>query len=42
MQELISIAPTTATPEPSSAALMGLGGGLIGLGAFRFRKTATK
>ena len=42
MQEFITTAPSTATPEPSSAALLGLGGGLIGFGSLRRRKKAAK
>jgi hypothetical protein len=42
MQEFISVGPSTATPEPSSAALLGLGGSLIGLGSLRRRKKAAK
>jgi hypothetical protein len=40
MQEFISTAPISSTPEPSSATLLGIGGGLIGLGALRLKKTA--
>jgi hypothetical protein len=40
MQEFISVAPTSPTPEPSSATLLGIGGGLIGLGALRMKKTS--
>jgi PEP-CTERM motif len=42
MQEFISTAPTSGVPEPSSATLLGLGTGLIGLGALRRRNKATK
>ncbi len=42
MQEFVTTAPSTATPEPNSAALLGLGGSLIGLGSLRRRKKAAK
>jgi len=40
MQEFVTV--SSATPEPSTLALMGLGGGLIGFGALRRRRRNTR